>query len=228
MGAYECPTSKKDPRIEIVSTEWYHNRGDGLYYPRITVRFLEGDATRITGLTLMCDGVDHELPESCVAELRTATPGQEFVFGVNPDKFPVSYSRTKRDGYIIWDDPAEKERVMLFGEYKAVRPLTLELEVKGTLRFSEVVPVKAAPRFLARSLPRTVAVPARFEEFGAGERITGKALTVAGARVWLYGSAALGCEWALVRELETDAEGRFETAIPVGLFFFRLEGEVSR
>ena len=230
MGAYECPTPADEPKVEIVSTEWYHNRGDGLYYPRIFVRYLEGDALRITGLTLTCEGTDHELLEECVAELRTATtPGQIFVFGVNPDKFPVSYDRTKRDGYIIWDDPAEKERVMLFGEYKEMRPLELELEVKGTLRISEVKSVATKTRRnLASALPQTVEVPARFEEFRIGERISGKAGTATNARVWLYGCAALGEEWDLVCELETDAEGRFEAEVPEGFFFFRLEAEVAR
>lgn len=85
--------------------------------------------------------MDHRLPEQCVAELRTATtPGQTFVFGVDSGKFPVSYSRAEREGYIIWDDPAEKERVMLFGEYRAERPLALDLAVEGTFQVRDGEP----------------------------------------------------------------------------------------
>lgn len=200
------------PSYEIVSVEWYHNRGDGLYYPRIVIRYLLGDVSRLAGVSFSCDGEMHELPASCVAELKTATaPGQEFVFGVDTNKFPVSYNRTKRDGYIIWSTDEEKERAMLFGECKEMRPLELKLEVQGAVRVSDEE------------------VPARFEEFRVGEqKISGKVSTAPGARVRLYGCAAIGGEWVLVRELQMDDEGRFEVEMPTGLSFFRLEGVSSR
>lgn len=61
MGAFECPTLTE---IEIVSTTWYHNRSDGLYYPQIKIRFIGGDAHRIAGVTLTCGGVNHVRPVS--------------------------------------------------------------------------------------------------------------------------------------------------------------------
>ncbi len=100
---------------------------------------------------------------------------------------------------------------MLFGEYKTVRPLKLELEVQGTVRISDEE------------------VPARFEEFRVGDqKISGKVSTEPGARVLLYGCTAIGGEWALVCELQMDGEGRFEVEMPAGLSFFRLEGRSSR
>ena len=48
------------------------------------------------------------------------------------------------------------------------------------------------------------------------------------AHVWLFGCVALGADWQLVGEVETDGEGRFTAAVPEGLRFFRLEGEVAR
>lgn len=228
MGAYECPTPTSDPVIEIDGTEWFHNRGNGMYYPRITVRFVDGDASRITGLTLKSESGEHELPQQCVDEMLTATNGQLFVFGVNPDKFPNSYDRTNHDGYIIWDDPAEKERVMLFGEYQSVRPLQLELVVTGTVHFSDVEPVTTMRRLRAVELPQTVDVPAAFGAFGVGDRLTGRAVAPSGSRVLLYGAASLAGSWSFVRELTTDREGRFETAVPAGFRFFKLKAEVSR
>ena len=137
-------TPSRDPLVEIVSTEWYHNRADGLYYPRIVLRFLGGDASRITGFSLWADGVGHELPAWGVAELRTAVKaGQEFAFGVDPEKFEVSHIGTEHDGYIVWSDPEEKERLMLFGAYRTERPLKLELEIDGELRSSRTAKTEA-------------------------------------------------------------------------------------
>ena len=228
MGAYECPTPKYDPIIEIVETEWFHNRGNGLYYPRITVKFVGGDAARITALTLKSESGDHELPQQCVDEMLMATNGQLFVFGVDPDKFPKSYSRTAHDGYIIWSDPAEKERVMLFGEYESTRPLQLELEVAGDVHFSEVVPVFEEEREVSRDLPRTVEIPARFEEFAVGEKLTGRTAIRVGTTAMLQGCEKLGDEWIDVCLVEIDVLGRFETEVPEGLFFFKLVMEVPR
>ena len=229
MGAYECPTPKRDPEFEVVSTEWYHNRADGLYYPRIVIRYLGGDAARVTNVTFACEGERRSLPEDCLAELRGAEAvGEEFAFGVDSNRFVVAYGRTDRDGYITWETEEESNRFRVVWARRETRPLTLELAVETEFSLSEVVPVAAQPRLLASALPRTVDVPATFGAFGVGARLTGRAVAPSGARVRLYGAETLAGAWRPVAELTLDREGRFEADVPARFRFFRLKAEVMR
>lgn len=219
MGAFECPTLTE---IEIVSTTWYHNRSDGLYYPQIKIRFIGGDAHRIAGVTLTCEGVNHELPEADVARLRAAATGEVVSFGVDPATF-VPYPNSPTN--FVFVPPANR----LFGVYEASRTNELTVAVKGTLRMAEVVTVPETTRLkMAAQLPATVPVSARFTEFRVGERLCGAVDSAWNARVWLWGCASLGGEWKLVGELAVGADGTFSTAVPDGLRFFRLEAEVPR
>lgn len=102
-----------------------------------TVRFIGGDASRITGLKLTCDGKTYEVTPLITDELKAATPGKVFAFGVDPDRFVPSYDSSDHSGYIIWSGPEEKELMMLFGSYQAVRPLEISLNVEGLLRTEE-------------------------------------------------------------------------------------------
>ena len=219
MGAYECGTPTE---IEIVSTTWYHNRSDGLYYPRLEIRFTGGDANRITGLTLTCEGVDHELPEADVARLKAASARDVLAFGVDPATF-VQYTNTVENfGFV---PPTNR----LFGVYEASRTNELTVTVQGTLHMAEVVTVPETVRpKMAAQLPATVPVSARFSEFRVGERLSGAIDSFWNATVWLWGCASLGDEWKLVDKLEVEADGTFTTAVPDGLRFFRLEAEVAR
>ena len=222
MGAFECPTPKDGPVIEIVSVTWYHDRAEGLNYPRMEIRFAGGDASRITGVTFACGGTDHELPAADVARLKTAVAGQVLSFGVDPSTFKQYPNSPANWGFV----PPENR---MFGVYDATRPVGFSVAVKGTLRISEVVPIAEGPRrTLAAARQRTVPVAARFSDFRAGERISGLVESATGARVWLFGCVALGADWQLVGEVETDGEGRFTAAVPEGLRFFRLEAEVDR
>ena len=222
MGAFECPTPKDDPVIEIVSVTWYHNRSDGLYYPRLEIRFVSGDASRITGVTLACEGTDHELPAADVTRLKTATVGHTFFFGVDPESFTQFEGSPENWGFV-----PPKDR--LFGVSEATRPVGFSVTVKGTLRIAEVVPIVESPRrMLAAARPRTVPVTARFTDFRIGERISGQIESVIGSKIALFGCAALGLNWQVVGEIERDGEGRFTTVVPKGLRFFRLEAEVDR
>lgn len=219
MGAFECPTLTE---IEIVSTTWYHNRSDGLYYPQIKIRFIGGDAHRIAGVTLTCGGVNHELPAADVARLRAAATGEVVSFGVDPATFVPYPNSPASFGFV----PPENR---LFGIHDASRPPELAVTVKGTLRMAEVVTVPVAPRLLtAARMPTTIPVRARFTEFRIGERLSGKIETAWDATVFLWGCASLGGEWKPVCPLEIDADGGFSTAVPDGLRFFRLEAEVAR
>lgn len=222
MGAFECPTPKDDPVIEIVDTAWYHNRSDGLYYPRLEIRFVGGDASRITGVTLTCGGTDHELPAADVARMKTAETGQVFSFGVDPTTFKQYPNSPENWGFV----PSENR---LFGVSDAARPVGFSVVVKGTLRIAEVVPIVESPRrTLAATRPRTVPVVARFTDFRAGEWITGQVESATGAKITLFGCVALGSDWREVGEIETDGEGRFTAVVPEALRFFRLEAEVWR
>ena len=222
MGAFECPTPKDDPVIEIVSVTWYHNRSDGLYYPRLEIRFGGGDAARITGVTLTCAGADYELPAADVARLKTATVGQTFFFGVDPTTF-VQYPNSPANWGFV--PPANR----LFGVSDATRPIGFSVTVKGTLQFSKVVPIVESPRrMLAADRPRTIPVTARFTDFRIGEWISGQVESVIGSKIALFGCAALGSVWQEIGEIERDGEGRFTAVVPKGLRFFRLEAEVNR
>ena len=222
MGAFECPTPKDDPVIEIVSVTWYHNRSDGLYYPRIEIRFVGGDASRISGVTLACEGTDHELPAADVTRLKTATVGQTFFFGVDPESFTQFEGSPEN-----WGVVQPKDR--LFGVSEATRPVGFSVTVKGTLRIAEVVPIVESPRrMLAAARPRTVPVAARFLNFRVGEWISGQAESVTGAKITLFGCVALGSDWQEVGEIEMDDDGRFTAIVPEALRFFRLEAEVWR
>ena len=222
MGAFECPTPKDDPVIEVVSVTWYHIRSEGLYYPKLEIRFVGGDASRITGVTLTCEGSDHELPAADVARLKTAEDGQVFSFGVDPATFRQYPNSPANWGFV----PPENR---LFGVYDATRPVGFSVAVKGTLRISEVVPIAEGPRrTLAAARPRTIPVAARFTDFRAGEWISGQVESVTGAKITLFGCVALGSDWQEVGEIETDGEGRFTAVVPEGLRFFRLEAEVDR
>lgn len=219
MGAYECGTPTE---IEIVSTTWYHNRSDGWYYPRLEIRFTGGDASRIIGVTLTCEDVDHELPEEDVARLRAASARDVLAFGVDPTTF-VQYPNSSED----WGFVPPTNR--LFGVYDATRTNELKVTVHGTLRMAEVVSVPQTTRLkTASQLPVTIPVSARFSELRIGERISGEIDSAWNATVWLWGCAALGDEWKLVGELEIGADGAFSMAVPDGLRFFRLEGEAPR
>ena len=219
MGAFECPTLTE---IEIVSTTWYHNRSDGLYYPQIKIRFIGGDAHRIAGVTLTCGVVSHELPEADVARLRAAATGEVVSFGVDPAPF-VPYPNSPANWGFV---PTENR---LFGVVDPTRPIGFSVAVRGTLRMAEVVAVPKTTRLkTVAQLPATVPVSARFAEFRVGERLSGAIDSVWHATVWLWGCASLGDEWKLVGELEVGADGTFSTAVPDGLRFFRLEAEVAR
>ena len=219
MGAFECPTLTE---IEIVSTTWYHNRSDGLYYPQIKIRFIGGDAHRIAGVTLTCGGVNHELPAADVARLKAAATGEVVSFGVDPATFVPYPNSPASFGFV----PPENR---LFGIHDASRPPELAVTVKGTLRMAEVVTVPVTPRLLtAARMPTTIPVKARFTEFRIGERLSGKIEAAWDATVFLWGCASLGDGWKPVCPLEIDADGGFSTAVPDGLRFFRLEAEVPR
>ena len=223
MGAYECATPMFDPVIVIKNVTWYHNRSTGYYYPRIEIEFVGGDARRIEGVTFMCDGEDHELPQDCVDQLKGATtPGQVFSFGVNPATFEQFASSPENWGFVPEGD-------RLFGLYKKTRPVNIAVEMKAELRVAEVTPVSALPkRMLASTQKKTVPVPTQFTDFSVGESLSGRAEVMPGAKVRLLGCAALGDAWVVVGELAVDADGRFTTAVPEGLRFFKLEGEVAR
>ena len=219
MGAYECPTPTE---IEIVDVTWYHNRSDGLYYPKLEIRFVGGDAGRIEGVTLTCADADHELSSEDVARLRTMKPGEVQAFGVDPTTFKQHPNSPVNSGFV----PPENR---LFGVYDATRPIGFSVAVKGTLRMAEVVSVpRTARAVLAERQTQTIPVAARFADFRVGEFVSGQAEAMSGAQVRLLGSAALDGEWISVPEFEIDAGGRFRAKIPDGLFFFRLEAEVSR
>ena len=119
-------TARPDPVVEIVAIKWYHNRSDGLFYPQITLRFVGGDSSRIVRFALTCDGVDHELPASCVMVLRTATAGDEFVFGVDPATFVQYPGSPENWGFVPPND-------RLFGVYDATRPIGFSVDVQGAL-----------------------------------------------------------------------------------------------
>ena len=222
MGAYECGTPTE---IEIMSTTWYHNRSDGLYYPQIEIRFTGGDASRITGVTLTCGGVDHELPAADVARLKVASARDVLAFGVDPTTF-VQYPNSPANWGFVPPEPAGNR---LFGVADPTRPIEFSVAVKGTLRMAEVVTVSRTVRALTvAQMPTTVPVSARFAEFRVGERLSGSVDSVWNATVWLWGCASLGDEWQLVGELEVGADGSFSTVVPDGLRFFRLEAEVTR
>ena len=222
MGAYECGTPTE---IEILSTTWYHNRSDGLYYPRLEIRFTGGDANRITGLTLTCEGVDHELPAADVARLKAASARDVLAFGVDPTTF-VQYPNSPANWGFVPPEPAGNR---LFGVADPTRPIEFSVAVKGTLRMAEVVTVSGTMRALTvAQMPTTVPVSARFAEFRVGERLSGSVDSVWNATVWLWGCTSLGDEWQLVGELEVEADGTFSAAVPDGLRFFRLEAEVPR
>ena len=219
MGAYECGTPTE---IEILSTTWYHNRSDGQYYLRLEIRFTGGDANRITGVTLTCEGVDHELPTADVARLKAATAGTVLAFGVEPATFVQYPNSAANTGFV----PSENR---LFGVHDATRPPELSVAVQGTLRMAEVVSVPRKTRTVtAVRQAATVPVKARFAEFRIGERLSGRVDSAQGGTIWLLGCAALGDEWQVVDEIEVDANGEFSVAIPGGLRFFRLEAEVPR
>ena len=119
-------TPRPDPMVEIAEIRWYHNRSDGLFYPQITLRFVGGDPSRIVRFVLTCDGVDHELPAACVMALRTATTGDEFVFGVDPATFVQYPGSPENWGFVPPND-------RLFGVYDATRPIGFSMDVQGTL-----------------------------------------------------------------------------------------------
>lgn len=220
MGAYECKALKANPEFEIVSSTWYHDRSVGLYYPRLEIRFLDGDNSRLVGFTVTCGGVDHELPAECVSRLKTAAPGEVLSFGVDPDSFVQYHASPANWGFV----PPESR---LFGMYDASRPLSLSVSVTVTPRVAEVVTVPR--KTVARTqLAKSVPVSARFTDFKIGERLSGHLDALAGAKVLLYGCETLGADWRLVGELEVDGDGAFTIAIPDGLRFFRLEAEVTR
>ena len=222
MGAYECGTPTE---IEIMSTTWYHNRSDGLYYPRLEIRFTGGDADRITGLTLTCGGVDHELPAADVARLKAASARDVLAFGVDSTTF-VQYPDNPANWGFVPPEPAGNR---LFGVADPTRPIEFSVAVKGTLRMAEVVTVSGTVRALTvAQMSTTVPVSARFAEFRVGERLSGSVDSVWNATVWLWGCTSLGDEWQLVGELEVEADGTFSAAVPDGLRFFRLEAEVPR
>ena len=118
-------TPSRDPVVEVAAIKWYHNRSDGLFYPRISVSFIQGDAPRIVRLTLTCAGTEHELPVSYVMELRAAKAGDVFTFGVNPAKFVQYPDSPEGWGFVPPED-------RLFGVYDA-RPFDFSLEVRGVL-----------------------------------------------------------------------------------------------
>ena len=219
MGAFECPSATS---IELVGVTWYHNRSDGLYYPRVEVRYLGGDAERIVGMSLTCGGENHELPAADVARLRSADDGEVLGFGVDPATFVPFPNSPANFGFV---PPANR----LFGVHEPARPVTVEVTVTATLRVAEVVSVPRKTRAVtAVRQTTTVPVVARFTEFRIGERISGRVESVPNAMVKLLGCAALGGEWKPVCELEIDATGAFSTAVPEGMRFFRLEAEVVR
>ena len=119
-------TARPDPVVEIAEIRWYHNRSDGLFYPQITLRFVGGDSSRIVRFIMTCDGVDHELPASCVMALRTATAGDEFVFGVDPASFVQYPGSPENWGFVPPND-------RLFGVFDATRPIGFSVDVQGTL-----------------------------------------------------------------------------------------------
>jgi len=235
MGAYQCPAPTDDPSVDIVNVAWYHNRGEGLYYPQVTLRFLGGDATRFSAVTLVCDGEEHALPSACVDRLKTATaPGQKFVFGVDESKGQwVPSKGTPEDfGYIVGWTAETKKEVMLFSVVDRAR---VAVTVVGTehpvvLGSTAVAPLTAAsPRRLsAGGLPMTVSVPAQFEDFRAGETISGRTMVPRSATVMLYGCAALGDDWVSLGQVEVDAAGRFTAFVPSESRFFQLKAEVLR
>ncbi|MCQ2388548.1 MAG: hypothetical protein MJ138_02425 [Kiritimatiellae bacterium] len=219
IGAFECATTTT---IEIVSTTWYHNRGDGLYYPRLEVRFVGGAGADVAGVTLICGGEEFDLPDSCMAQLRTAAAGDVFWFGVDPETFVQYPGDPDRWGYV----PPENR---LFGVHDAKRPVSVSLAVKGVLRFAEIASVPRTARSVsAAKLPAAVPVPAAFAEFRIGERLVGKIKPVANAKVVLWGCSELGGEWQKVGEVDVGEDGAFSSTVPEGMRFFRLEAEVAR
>lgn len=222
MGAYECPTLMSDPEIEIVGATWYHCRADGLYYPRLEIRFVGGDASRIEGVSLTCGGTDCELPRTCVEQLQAATEGEVFYFGVDPETFVQFDGSPENTGFVPKAD-------RLFGVHDKTRPVELSVAVTATLRIAEVVSVpRTAARQTAAALPKAVPVAAKFTEFKVGERLSGQVESPLDATVVLFGCASLGSGWEKVCELEIGADGAFSTPVPEGLCFFRLEAEVAR
>lgn len=76
-------------------------------------------------------------------------------------------------------------------------------------------------------MPRTVEIPARFEDFAVGDtKLTGRTAIRIRATVSLLGCEKLGDEWIYVCPVEIDVLGRFEAEVPPGLSFFRLVMEV--
>lgn len=119
-------TASRDPLVEVAAIKWYHNRSDGLFYPRISVRFIQGDASRIVRLTLTCAGTAHELPISYVMELKAGKTGDVFFFGVDPATF-IQYPNSPEG----WGFVPQENR--LFGVYDATRPVGFSIEVQGAL-----------------------------------------------------------------------------------------------
>ena len=118
-------TARPDPRYEIVQVNWYHNRSDGLFYPRVLVRFIGGEASRLVGFTLTCEGTERELPESCIMAMRNAAAGDVFAFGVDPTTF-VRYPNSPEN----WGFVPPEDRML--GAHDATRPVGFSPDVQGT------------------------------------------------------------------------------------------------
>jgi len=238
MGAFECPappTPVDPPMVGISRVVWYHNRADGRYYPQITVRFLGGDASLFTTVTLRCDGKDYPLPQGCVDRLKKATTaGQEFVFGVDEAHWKPSANSAENFGYIVgWKTAAEKAELMLFSVEDPTRSSVTVIEEGHPIeiRSTAVAPVReesARTVLSACSLPMSVSMPAQFDDFRVGESISGRTTVPTSASVVLYGCTALGEAWRSLGPVELDAEGRFTVAVPSDVRFFQLKTEVPR
>lgn len=222
MGAYECGTPKYDPTVRIDEVVWYHNRTDGFYYPQIKMTVVDGDASRIEGVTLACGDTQYELPSNCVEQLTAATAGQTFSFGVNPATFVVFEDDKPTAGFV---PPADR----LFGVSDKTRPVTLDVEVTATLRLAEVTPVAQTVRTaLARTLSQQVPVAATFSDFSVGNGISGRTEVPFSAQVTLYGCTTLGSSWVDLGTVVPEADGTFAAEVPAAYHFFKLMAEVPR
>jgi len=236
MGAFECPAPPdppSDPVVDISNVAWYHNRADGKYYPRVTLKYVWGDATRIQSIRLMCGEQTYELTEAQMEEIRGATKfDQEFNIGVNTNRWVPSAGSGENFGYII-GTAAEKAEAMIFTVTDPTRSTVSVIGAENKVwAKATVAPVNSLPKTTVRRsvamLSMAMPVAARFTEFSIGERLSGVAEVSAGAQVELYGCARLGEKWENLGVLDIDAEGRFTAAVPETARFFKLQAEVSR
>lgn len=222
IGAFECGNVDVEPKYVLENVVWYHCRSTGLYYPGFDIRFDGGNADRLCGVTLTCDGQIYELTADDVALLRNAKDGEAIHMGVSPQTF-VQYSGSPENWGFV--PPGDR----LFGVADSKRTISFSVELVLKTQVAQINRVASVRRAgVVRSRSASVPVAARFADFRADERISGRVESVTGARIRLFGCAALGSDWQEVGEIETDGEGRFTAVVPEGLRFFRLEAEVAR